>query len=68
MAKFGAQLSPRELEIVQLIAGGLSDKEIANELKISYGTVRDYVNRATIKYSAFNRTHLIAILKDLKII
>ena len=34
------QLSPRELEILALVAKGLSNKEIANQLAISAGTVR----------------------------
>ncbi len=34
------QLSPREREILELVAKGLSNKEIGNQLHISFGTVR----------------------------
>lgn len=68
MASMGIKLSRRELEVMQLKAAGLSDKEIAYELKISYGVVRNYIDRAKFKYGATSACHLVAILKDLKII
>jgi DNA-binding NarL/FixJ family response regulator len=39
------QLSPRQTEVAALIAEGLSDKAIARELDLSYGTIRQYVVR-----------------------
>jgi DNA-binding NarL/FixJ family response regulator len=37
------QLTPRELEVLQAIADGLSDKEIAGRLYVGSGTVRTHV-------------------------
>jgi DNA-binding NarL/FixJ family response regulator len=42
----GASLTPRELEILQLIVGGKSNKEIASQLDLSVNTVA--VHRANI--------------------
>jgi len=56
------ELSNRELEVVIQIANGLSDKEIAQKLKISTRTVQTHVTRLCIKLSARNRAHAVAKL------
>lgn len=38
-----AQLSPRERQVLRLVAGGLSNKEIAADLGLSESTVRVHV-------------------------
>ena len=48
------ELSPREKEIVELLAMGLSGKDIANKLQISYTTVR---NTLTSVYGKLNIDH-----------
>ena len=53
-------LSPRELEIVRLIAHGESGPEIAAELHISHDTVRTHVRNAMKKVGARSRAHLVA--------
>lgn len=68
MASIGVKLSKRELEVMQLKAAGLADKQVARELGISYGVVRNYIDRAKFKYGAMSACHLVAILKNLKII
>ena len=40
-----AHASPRQAEILNLVADGLSDKQIANQLGLSYGTVRTHLER-----------------------
>jgi DNA-binding NarL/FixJ family response regulator len=40
-----ASLTPREREIAQLVAAGLSNKEIARQLCLSVGTVKHYVHQ-----------------------
>ena len=56
-------LSPKELEVMTLVALGYSDKEIGVELNIAYGTVRSHIDRAVLKLRAQNRTHAVMIYK-----
>ena len=44
-------LSPREAQVLTLLALGRTRKEIAYELQLSYATVRVYVHRAGRKAS-----------------
>ncbi len=62
------ELSPKEQEVLALVALGYSDKEIGNKLKIKYGTVRTHVDRLVLKLHAKNRGHAVIayILKDPK--
>jgi DNA-binding CsgD family transcriptional regulator len=41
----GTHVTPRQSEILELIAAGLADKEIAQRLGLSYGTVRTQLGR-----------------------
>lgn len=54
------KLSKRELEILELISQGYSDKEIACRLKISPRTVQTHVTRIVIKLGARNRPNAVA--------
>ncbi len=54
------KLSKRELEILELISWGYSDKEIACNLNISARTVQTHVTRIVIKLGARNRTNAVA--------
>ncbi len=49
-------LSPRELNIIELISSGKSNKEIAEALSISDKTVRNYISTIFKKISVSNRT------------
>ena len=49
-------LSPRELEILRLLAKGHRYKEIADELAINIGTVRTHVNHVYEKLHVSSRT------------
>ena len=53
-------LSPREFEIFNAIVKGMSDKEIAAKLGISYWTVRTHVQQIFAKTGAINRRELMA--------
>src|SRR4051812_20730845 len=55
-----SSLSPRELEIVHLVALGSSGPEIADELHIAHDTVRTHVRNAMGKVGARSRAHLVA--------
>ncbi len=41
----GTHVTPRQSEILDLIAAGMADKEIAGRLGLSYGTVRTHLDR-----------------------
>jgi DNA-binding NarL/FixJ family response regulator len=54
-----AELSERELEIIELVATGLTNSEIANQLMISKRTVDNHVSNVFTKTGAKNRIALI---------
>jgi two-component system, NarL family, nitrate/nitrite response regulator NarL len=56
----GATLTRRETEILQLVAGGLTNKEIASQLTITEGTVKNHVHNALEKLHLTNRTQAAA--------
>lgn len=56
-----AELSPRELEVVQLASRGLSNPEIAKELFLARGTVKAYMESALQKLDARNRVEAVMI-------
>ncbi|HLS09154.1 response regulator transcription factor [Lentibacillus sp.] len=53
-------LSPREIEVMKLMAEGASTNEAASELNLSEYTVRDYVSAIMQKMEARNRTEAVA--------
>lgn len=57
----GQVLSPREREVVELVARGQSGLEIADELGLSPETVRTHVDNAKTKFDARNRAQLVAM-------
>lgn len=50
------ELSDREREVLQLIANGFSNAEIAQQLHLSDGTVRNYVSSLFAKLGVSDRT------------
>jgi two-component system, NarL family, response regulator YdfI len=57
----GQQLSPREAEILNLLAAGLGNKEIAWRLKISEHTVKFHITSIFNKLNASGRAEAVAI-------
>jgi len=55
------QLSPRQIEILQLIAKGLTNPEIANLLGIGLHMVKEHVNTIFVKIDATNRAEAVTI-------
>jgi NarL family two-component system response regulator LiaR len=60
-AKPGEDLSPREREVLALIAQGLSNEEIAKRLVISPATARHHVSACIQKLGAANRAEAAAL-------
>lgn len=56
-----AALTSRELDVVELIALGLSGSEIAQELHLAHNTVRTHVRNAMRKAGARSRAQLVAM-------
>jgi predicted ATPase/DNA-binding CsgD family transcriptional regulator len=61
-------LSERELEVLRLVAQGLSNREIARELVLSLGTVKTHIHNICGKLDAASRTQAIARARDLHLI
>ena len=51
-------ISEKELKVISLVAEGLSNKEIAEELFLSEGTVRNYISNILDKTGLRDRTQL----------
>ncbi|MBN1370654.1 MAG: hypothetical protein JW987_01745 [Anaerolineaceae bacterium] len=58
-------LSPRELEILQLVAQGLSNTEISQRLYLALSTVKGHNLRIFAKLQAQNRTEAVARAREL---
>jgi DNA-binding NarL/FixJ family response regulator len=56
----GSLLTRRELETLQFVADGLSNKEIGTKLSITEGTVKNHVHNALEKLQLENRTQATA--------
>jgi len=61
-------ITRRELEILELIASGLSNREIADKLFVSENTVKTHSSRLFDKLSARRRTQAVQIGKELGLI
>ena len=58
-------LSVREIEVLQLMAQGASNADIADELVIALGTVKRHVSNILSKLQADNRTQAVAFARTL---
>lgn len=61
-------ITPRELEILGLIAQGLSTREIAERLFVSENTVKTHSSRLFDKLGARRRTQAVQLGKDARLI
>ena len=61
-------ITPRELEILELIALGLSNREIGEKLFVSENTVKTHSTHLFDKLSAKRRTQAVQIGKELRLI
>ena len=61
-------ITPRELEILQLIASGLSNREIAERVNVSENTVKTHSSRVFDKLGVNRRTQAVRLGKELRLI
>lgn len=61
-------LTPRELEILELIAEGLSNKEIAQRVFVSENTVKTHSSRVFDKLGVRRRTQAVQLGRELRLI
>jgi DNA-binding NarL/FixJ family response regulator len=59
VARLSTMVTPRELQIVKMIAGGLRNKEIAGRLAISEGTVKIHLHNIYEKLGVDGRLELL---------
>jgi serine/threonine protein kinase/DNA-binding CsgD family transcriptional regulator len=57
-------LSDRELEVLRLVAAGLSNQDIAKKLVIALSTVKTHINNIYSKLGAQNRTQAVARARE----
>jgi DNA-binding NarL/FixJ family response regulator len=55
------QLTPRELQVLNELAKGLANKQIADSLKITEHTVKDHVKNILAKLRVADRTEAVAV-------
>jgi two-component system NarL family response regulator len=58
---FQSALTPREIEVLHLVARGMRNKEVAAALKISDETVQGHVKNILAKLSVHDRTEAVAV-------
>jgi len=61
-------ITPRELEILELITAGLSNKEIGARLFVSENTVKTHSSRVFDKLGARRRTQAVQLGKEMRLI
>jgi ATP/maltotriose-dependent transcriptional regulator MalT len=61
-------ITPRELQMLELIAEGLSNKEVAERVFVSENTVKTHLSRVFDKLGARRRTQAVQLGKELRLI
>ena len=66
--EFRIVLSTREQHVLQLVAEGLSNQEIATTLVVTVGTVKKHIEHIYLKLDARSRTHAVAKARALNML
>nr|DAJ74721.1 MAG TPA: hypothetical protein [Caudoviricetes sp.] len=53
-------ITPKEKKIIEFIAAGYTDKEIAESLNLTYFVIRNMFHNLLIKTGTVNRAHLVS--------
>lgn len=61
-------LTPREREVLRLVAAGLSNRQIARDLILSLGTVKAYIHTIYSKIGVESRTQAVARARELRLL
>jgi LuxR family maltose regulon positive regulatory protein len=61
-------LSERELELLQLIAAGMSNQEVAADLVLTVGTVKWHLSNIYSKLGVSSRTQAVARARELRLL
>jgi DNA-binding CsgD family transcriptional regulator len=61
-------ISEREIEVLQLISGGLSNQEIADRLFVSVNTVKTHISNIFLKLEVSRRTQAVQKAKEIGIL
>ena len=59
------KLSPKEHDVLTLIACGFTDKEVALKLKVSVRTVQTHISSILLKLQARNRVNAVVVYMHL---
>ena len=62
------QFSERDRVILRLVAQGTSNREIAERLGFTEGSVKKFINGIRAKLGATDRTHAVVIAKEIGLI
>jgi two-component system response regulator DegU len=62
------ELSPREIEILKLLAQGASNRKIAERLVLAEGTVKNHVSNILSKLHTENRTQAVYLARERKLL
>jgi DNA-binding NarL/FixJ family response regulator len=61
-------LSPREREVLQLLADGMASRQIAQRLGISYSTVRTHIRSISEKLGTKSKVNTVVTARDLELV
>ena len=68
LTEFGEELSGREIAVLRLAADGLTQREIADQLFISYNTVKTHLKATYRKLGATSRDEAVRRLAELDVL
>lgn len=58
-----AKLNPTQLKVLELVLAGMSNQEIAAELRLALGTVKNTVSSVMLALDVHSRSHLMSVFR-----